>query len=148
MGLQIQYLGKPLSPLKMDGRRVRRFGIERGRGHIHTHNTRSLLPLSTTQPHHDPSPPSTISCWYCDYKILSLNGPLFRLGRRHARILRAWFSIGVGFGITALLAVSMVYSLTKPIFLLFFYHCIYVYCMCHLYEFGFQMGWHRFSSGN
>ncbi|KAF3450123.1 hypothetical protein FNV43_RR06203 [Rhamnella rubrinervis] len=92
----------------MDGRRVRRFGIDRGRGHIRTQNAYSLLPLRTAQPYHHPSPPNTISCWYCDYKISSLNGLLFRLGRRHAKILRAWFSIGVGFGLTALLAVSMI----------------------------------------
>lgn len=120
--------GKTVSPLEMDGRRVRRFGIERGRGHLHTQNTHSLLPLRTTQPHHHSSPPNTISCWYCDYKTSSLNGPLFRLGRKHAWILRAWFSIGVGFGLTALLASSMVYSLLNPFscFLSFFYHCIYI----------------------
>lgn len=47
------------------------------------------------------------SCWYCDLKTHAFNEPLFRLGRSHARYLRVWFSIGVGFALTVLLLVSL-----------------------------------------
>ncbi|KAK9989550.1 hypothetical protein SO802_029789 [Lithocarpus litseifolius] len=87
----------------MEGRRMRRFG----RG-VHS-NTRShspsLLPLHTTP---NPNISNSISCWYCDYKITALNQPLFRFGRRYARVLRVWFSIGVGFSLTALFGVTMI----------------------------------------
>nr|XP_048334597.1 membrane-bound transcription factor site-2 protease homolog isoform X2 [Ziziphus jujuba var. spinosa] len=77
----------------MEGRRIRRFGIRRGRGQqIHT-QPHSLLPLRTT--HRPPPLSNTVSCCYCDYKISSLNDLLFRLGRRRAGIFKAWFSIGI-----------------------------------------------------
>ncbi|KAL5578368.1 hypothetical protein UlMin_020067 [Ulmus minor] len=78
----------------MEGRRVRRFGIERGR----RRRERQLhSPLS-----------NTFSCFFCDFKFTSLNQSLFHFGTKHAAIFRPWFSIGVGFGLTALLAVSLI----------------------------------------
>ncbi|CAK9135405.1 unnamed protein product [Ilex paraguariensis] len=77
----------------MDGRRVRRAG----RGQNQT-----LLPLRVRHLS------NTVSCWYCDFKTSALNEPLFRFGRRHARCLRVWFSVGIGFSLTALLGVTMV----------------------------------------
>ncbi|KAB1221607.1 Membrane-bound transcription factor site-2 protease [Morella rubra] len=88
--------------MEMEGRRVRRFG----RGRIRS-QTRSVLPLRHTVTS-TAYLSNTISCWYCDYKIAALNEPLFRFGRRHARILRVWFSIGTGFGLTTLLAVTLI----------------------------------------
>ncbi|XP_022719440.1 membrane-bound transcription factor site-2 protease homolog isoform X2 [Durio zibethinus] len=66
--------------------------------------------------HVSPSSPShrvfaaanAISCWYCDLKISTLNEPLFRFGRNHATILKIWFSIGTGFGLTALVGVTSI----------------------------------------
>ncbi|MFQ6650142.1 hypothetical protein Gotur_022542 [Gossypium turneri] len=49
-----------------------------------------------------------ISCWYCDLKIYALNEPLFRFGRKHTMILKLWFSIGTGFGLTALIGVTWI----------------------------------------
>lgn len=94
----------------MEGRRVRRFGMPRPTGQrnpqTHSHN---LLPIHS---HTTPSPsshsPATISCCYCDYKFWAFNEPLFHLGRKHAQLLRAWFSVGVGFGLSAMLAVSLI----------------------------------------
>ncbi|KAA8537145.1 hypothetical protein F0562_029629 [Nyssa sinensis] len=77
----------------MEGRRLRRFG----RGQSQT-----LLPLRVRRLS------NTISCWYCDFKISALNEPLFRFGRRHARCLRVWFSMGIGFSLTALLGVTVI----------------------------------------
>ncbi|KAJ9183350.1 hypothetical protein P3X46_007215 [Hevea brasiliensis] len=82
----------------MEERRVRRFG----RGQTHT-----LLPLRTSETRIRRLS-NTISCWYCDYKISALNAPLFGFGRRHARLLRLWFSIGVGFTLTVLLVVTLI----------------------------------------
>ncbi|PIN03583.1 Intramembrane metalloprotease (sterol-regulatory element-binding protein (SREBP) protease) [Handroanthus impetiginosus] len=62
----------------------------------------TLLPLRPTR-----QLSSTVSCWYCDFKLLVLNGPLFRFGRRHSRYLRIWFSMGIGFSLAALLGVTM-----------------------------------------
>ncbi|XP_059437142.1 membrane-bound transcription factor site-2 protease homolog isoform X1 [Corylus avellana] len=85
--------------MEMEGRRVRRFGRGRTRS-----QARSPLPLRITTTNLS----NTISCWFCDYKISALNEPLFRFGRRHARSLRVWFSIGTGFSLTALLAVTLI----------------------------------------
>ncbi|XP_012075584.1 membrane-bound transcription factor site-2 protease homolog isoform X2 [Jatropha curcas] len=82
----------------MEGRRVRRFG--RGQ-------TNTLLPLQTSETR-TRRLSNTISCLYCDYKFSVLNGPLFRFGRKHARFFKIWFSIGVGFTLTALLVVTMI----------------------------------------
>ncbi|XP_039028323.1 membrane-bound transcription factor site-2 protease homolog [Hibiscus syriacus] len=49
-----------------------------------------------------------VSCWYCDLKIYALNEPLFRFGRKHASIFKLWFSIGTGFGLTALVGVTSI----------------------------------------
>ncbi|KAI5650375.1 hypothetical protein M9H77_36380 [Catharanthus roseus] len=79
----------------MDGRRLRRFG--RGR-----QANKDLLPVRLTRLS------NTVSCWYCDFKSAVLNEPLFRFGRRYSRFLRLWFSVGVGFGLAALLGGIMV----------------------------------------
>lgn len=90
----------------MEERRVRRYG--RGQ-------TNTLLPLRTAETRIRRLS-NTISCWYCDYKISALNVPLFRFGRRHAGFLRVWFSIGVGFTLTALVVVTLViYHLQSPV---------------------------------
>ncbi|XP_059656240.1 membrane-bound transcription factor site-2 protease homolog [Cornus florida] len=77
----------------MEARRGRRFG----RGPNQT-----LLPLRVTHQS------NTVSCWYCDFKISFFNEPLFAFGRRHARCLRVWFSVGIGFSLAALLGVTMI----------------------------------------
>ncbi|KAJ6414866.1 hypothetical protein OIU84_003807 [Salix udensis] len=51
---------------------------------------------------------NTVSCCYCDYKISALNTPLYHFGRKQAKLLRIWFSIGVGFSLTALLGVTLI----------------------------------------
>ncbi|XP_022155332.1 membrane-bound transcription factor site-2 protease homolog isoform X2 [Momordica charantia] len=61
-------------------------------------HTPPLLPLTTSRPRLS----HTISCCYCDCKITSFNQPIFRFGRTHARLLRAWFSTGIGFSLAAL----------------------------------------------
>ncbi|XP_024951160.2 membrane-bound transcription factor site-2 protease homolog isoform X3 [Citrus sinensis] len=81
----------------MDGRRLRRFGRRRRR-------QSSLLPVGATAPEYNTA--YTVSCCYCDFKIRALNDALSRFGRRHAAWLRVWFSIGVGFSLTLLLALS------------------------------------------
>ncbi|KAL3523227.1 hypothetical protein ACH5RR_016061 [Cinchona calisaya] len=78
----------------MEGRRIRRFG--RGQ------NNQTLLPVRVTHLS------NTVSCWYCDFKTSVLNEPLFRFGRRHSRCLRVWFSVGLGFSLTALLGVILI----------------------------------------
>lgn len=67
---------------------------------------RTILPLHASSSSHNVS--NTISCWYCDYKICSFNRPLFHFGRRYARFLKVWFSIGVGFALSAVLGVTLV----------------------------------------
>ncbi|KAM1350409.1 hypothetical protein ACFX2F_004364 [Malus domestica] len=88
----------------MEGRRVRRF---RPRSQPQTH--RSLLPLHSPANSSPPPPPpsTTVSCCYCDFKFWAFNQPLFHFGKTHCRILRAWFSVGVGFGLTLLFSVSL-----------------------------------------
>ncbi|KAL5707423.1 S2P endopeptidase [Ranunculus cassubicifolius] len=81
-------------------RRVRR--TRRGGG-----SSSSILP--TTRNHHN-NPPHTaasVSCWYCDYKIFNFNEFIFYLGRKHASLLKIWFSIGTGFGIASLVGVTL-----------------------------------------
>ncbi|KAH7839015.1 hypothetical protein Vadar_033766 [Vaccinium darrowii] len=89
------------------GRQSRRFGRGQGR--------RTLLPL------HVRRLSNTVSCWYCDYKTSVLNEPLFRVGRRHARWLRVWFSVGIGFCLTAMLGVFVI-LLCESATLLHFYN--------------------------
>ncbi|GLT81300.1 hypothetical protein SLA2020_526910 [Shorea laevis] len=79
----------------MEGRRLRRYR----RGHAHT-----LLPLRSSPP----PPNKTLLCCYYDFKIYVFNDPLFRFGRKHATFLRLWFSIGVGFSLTALLLATLI----------------------------------------
>ncbi len=116
--------------MAMEGRRIRRFARGNSRS-----QTRSLLPIRTTLPNVS----NTISCWYCDYKISALNEPLFRFGRRHARILRVWFSIGVGFGLTALFGVTTVISLSlslKRIYATWLSHSVNIW---NVFFFFFQI---------
>ncbi|XP_022995357.1 membrane-bound transcription factor site-2 protease homolog [Cucurbita maxima] len=70
-----------------------------------------LLPLSTSRK----GLSNAVSCWYCDCKITSFNEPIFHFGRRHARVLRAWFSIGIGFSLAALAVVTTVLFLELAI---------------------------------
>ncbi|WJX87609.1 S2P endopeptidase [Trifolium repens] len=87
--------------MEMETRRVRRFV---------SHNQRrnnTLLPLQS------PSSSSnhlsnTISFFYCDYKFTSFNKPLFNFGRKYAKFFRLWFSIGLGFALSAMLAVTLI----------------------------------------
>ncbi|KAF6135222.1 hypothetical protein GIB67_035293 [Kingdonia uniflora] len=78
----------------VSGRRVRRLQREH-----------SILPTRTTTQTHLSH---TLSCWYCDFKISALNDLFYLFGRKHARCLRIWFSVGVGFSFTALLVVTLV----------------------------------------
>ncbi|KAF5204364.1 Membrane-bound transcription factor site-2 protease-like protein [Thalictrum thalictroides] len=87
------------------GRRARR-SYGGGGGRSTSNTTTSVLPIR--RPQHLPSFSHTISCWYCDLKISAFNDFLFCFGRKHARFLRIWFSIGTGFGITALLGVTLI----------------------------------------
>lgn len=80
----------------MEGRTFRRFGRRSRQS--------SLLPVGAAAPNHITA--NTVSCWYCDFKIRVFNEALFSFGRRHAAFLRVWFSIGIGFSLTLLLAVS------------------------------------------
>ncbi|XVF06027.1 hypothetical protein REPUB_Repub06bG0012700 [Reevesia pubescens] len=69
------------------------------------------LPLRASPPspsHRYAATANAISCWYCDLKISALNEPIFRFGRNHAAILKLWFSIGTGFGLTALVGVTLI----------------------------------------
>ncbi|KAJ8574344.1 hypothetical protein K7X08_026149 [Anisodus acutangulus] len=79
----------------MEGRRIRRFGRWGS-------NQTTLLPVRVNRLS------NTISCWYCDCKSSILNEPLFRFGRRYSRGLKAWFSMGVGFSLAVLSAVTMI----------------------------------------
>ncbi|XAR56188.1 S2P endopeptidase [Bertholletia excelsa] len=74
----------------MEWRRPRR--IRRGQ-------SRTLLPSRVTRLS------NTVSCWYCDFKTSAFNQLLFRFGRRYARFLRIWFSVGVVFSQVAMLGV-------------------------------------------
>ncbi|XP_049348528.1 membrane-bound transcription factor site-2 protease homolog [Solanum verrucosum] len=78
----------------MEGRRVRRFGKWR--------SNQTLLPVRVNRLS------NAVSCWYCDCKSSILNEPLFRFGRRYSRFLKAWFSMGVGFSLAVLSAVTMI----------------------------------------
>ncbi|QCD81418.1 S2P endopeptidase [Vigna unguiculata] len=86
--------------MEVEGRRIRRF-VPRRLSH------RSLLPLHASSSS-SCNVSNTVSCCYCDYKISSFNIPLFLLGRRYPRFFKIWFSIGVGFGLSALIGVSVI----------------------------------------
>ncbi|KAL9660806.1 hypothetical protein QQ045_025624 [Rhodiola kirilowii] len=62
----------------------------------------TLLPLRSSRVS------NTISCYYCDFKIYAFNQPLFRFGRRYAKWLKTWFSVGVGFSLAALVGVTVI----------------------------------------
>ncbi|KAK7386609.1 hypothetical protein VNO78_26943 [Psophocarpus tetragonolobus] len=85
--------------MEAEPRRIRRFVPQR-------FSHRTLLPLNASSSSHNVS--NTISCWYCDYKISSFNRPLLQFGRRYSRFLKVWFSIGVGFALSALLGVTLI----------------------------------------
>ncbi|KAG5099511.1 hypothetical protein JHK82_044563 [Glycine max] len=89
--------------MEVEARRIRRFVPQRP-------SHRTILPLHASSSSHNVS--NTISCWYCDYKICSFNRPLFHFGRRYARFLKVWFSIGVGFALSAVLGVTLVPGLS------------------------------------
>lgn len=78
----------------MEGRRVRRFGRWR--------SNQTLLPVRVNRLS------NAVSCWYCDCKSSILNEPLFGFGRKYSRFLKAWFSMGVGFSLAVLFAVTMI----------------------------------------
>ncbi|GAU40632.1 hypothetical protein TSUD_190090 [Trifolium subterraneum] len=87
--------------MEMETRRIRRFVSH------HQRRNNTLLPL------HTPSSSSnhlsnTISFFYCDYKFTSFNKPLFNFGRKYSNFFRLWFSIGLGFALSAMLAVTLV----------------------------------------
>ncbi|XP_077252291.1 peptidase M50 family protein isoform X2 [Tasmannia lanceolata] len=75
----------------MAGHRARRTG-----------RPQTLLPLRTRHLFH------TLSCWYCDFKISAFNDLLFSIGRKHARFLRLWFALGVGFSFMALIGATLI----------------------------------------
>ncbi|KAK9130279.1 hypothetical protein Sjap_010766 [Stephania japonica] len=83
--------------MMVNGRRVRR-SSRRG-------SSNAVLPLQNRN--HQLLSPS-ISCWYCDFKVRALNDLLYTFGRKHARFLRFWFSIGVGFSLASLLVVALI----------------------------------------
>ncbi|TKY58505.1 Membrane-bound transcription factor site-2 protease-like [Spatholobus suberectus] len=85
--------------MEVEARRIRRFVPQRP-------SRPTLLPLHASSSSYSVS--NTISCWYCDYKISSFNKPLFHFGRRYSRFLKAWFAIGVGFALSALLGVTLI----------------------------------------
>ncbi|XP_047172555.1 membrane-bound transcription factor site-2 protease homolog isoform X1 [Vigna umbellata] len=85
---------------EVEGRRIRRFVPQRL-------SRRRLLPLHSSSSSSS-NISNTVSCCYCDYKISSFNIPLFLLGRRYSRFFKIWFSIGVGFGVSALFGVSVI----------------------------------------
>lgn len=62
-----------------------------------------LLPF-----HRRPSLIHAVSCWYCDFKTNILNDRLHSLGRRHSKFLQFWFTIGIGFGIFAMVGAIMI----------------------------------------
>ncbi|KAK4259851.1 hypothetical protein QN277_006141 [Acacia crassicarpa] len=86
--------------MEIEGRRMRRFVIRRD-----SRQSPALLPMHASS---STNLSKTISCWYCEYKISALNKPLFYFGRRHSKILKVWFSIGVGFALSALLGVTLI----------------------------------------
>ncbi|XP_004293823.1 PREDICTED: membrane-bound transcription factor site-2 protease-like [Fragaria vesca subsp. vesca] len=89
----------------MEARRFRRFTMPRRTPQPHTP---TLLPTTHSHTHST----STVTCCYCDYKFWTFNDPIFRLGRNHSHSLKPWFSVGVGFSLSALLAVSLLLPLT------------------------------------
>ncbi|CAN6444584.1 unnamed protein product [Victoria cruziana] len=50
----------------------------------------------------------SLSCWYCEYKMFVFNDMILSLGLKYSRILKVWFSIGVGFSLMTFIAVIMV----------------------------------------
>lgn len=49
-----------------------------------------------------------VSCWYCDFKSNIFNERLHSLGRRHSKLLQFWFTIGIGFGICAMVGTILI----------------------------------------
>uniref|UniRef100_A0A804J2J8 Uncharacterized protein n=1 Tax=Musa acuminata subsp. malaccensis TaxID=214687 RepID=A0A804J2J8_MUSAM len=77
----------------------------------------TLLPL-----HASPTP-NAVSCWYCDFKIYAFNEAVFSLGRRYARFLKVWFTVGAAFSFVTMIGVSMV----RNIFFIFLKLNIFIY---------------------
>ncbi|KAI0492619.1 hypothetical protein KFK09_026895 [Dendrobium nobile] len=48
-----------------------------------------------------------LSCWYCDWKIFSLNELLYFFGQRYARFLRNWMTFGVALSVISLFGITM-----------------------------------------
>lgn len=89
--------------MEISGRRVRRFRMRFGRHRPAGENDDdSVLPLRRNG-----NTGSEASCCYCDLKISMFNEPIFRLGRRFSRVLKIWFSIGLGFGVASLLLATV-----------------------------------------
>ncbi|XP_012573793.1 membrane-bound transcription factor site-2 protease homolog isoform X2 [Cicer arietinum] len=90
--------------MEVETRRIRRFVNQQIRSN-------NLLPLhapSSSSSSSSSQLSNTISFWYCDYKFSSFNKHLYHFGRRHANFFRLWFSIGLGFALSAMLAVTLI----------------------------------------
>ncbi|KAL9327246.1 hypothetical protein ACSQ67_007891 [Phaseolus vulgaris] len=87
--------------MEVEGRRIRRFAPQRP-------SHRTLLPLHASSSSNSSNFSNTVSCCYCDYKISSFNKPLFHFGRRYSRFFKLWFSIGVGFALSACIGVTLI----------------------------------------
>ncbi|XP_052728012.1 membrane-bound transcription factor site-2 protease homolog isoform X3 [Vigna angularis] len=112
---------------EVEGRRIRRFVPQRL-------SRRRLLPLHSSSSSSS-NISNTVSCCYCDYKISSFNIPLFLLGRRYSRFFKIWFSIGVGFGVSALFGVSVVPGLSLSLADVG-YACVSTIISVSVHEFG------------
>uniref|UniRef100_A0A3Q7EDY4 Uncharacterized protein n=1 Tax=Solanum lycopersicum TaxID=4081 RepID=A0A3Q7EDY4_SOLLC len=108
----------------MEGRRVRRFGRWR--------SNQTLLPVRVNRLS------NAVSCWYCDCKSSILNEPLFRFGRRYSRFLKAWFSMGVGFSLAVLFAVTMILLYEIVQILCLYYGNTQMSNVMNKYLFGFS----------
>ncbi|CAI8608692.1 unnamed protein product [Vicia faba] len=84
----------------METRRMRRFMR-------HQRPNTTLLPLHAP-PSSSTHLSNTVSFFYCDYKFTFFNKPVYLFGRRYAKFLRLWFSIGLGFALSAMLAVTLI----------------------------------------
>ena len=109
----------------MEGRRIRRFSRWQ-------RSNETLLPMRINRLS------NTISCWYCDYKSSILNEPLFHFGRRYSRCLKAWFSMGVGFSLAMLAAVTMILLYEIGQILCLYYGNIQMSYVMSGYLFGFS----------
>ncbi|CAK8562052.1 unnamed protein product [Lathyrus sativus] len=86
--------------MEMETRRMRRFV-----SHQRPNNT--LLPLHAP-PSSSTHLSNTVSFFYSDYKFTFFNKPIYLFGRRYAKFFRLWFSIGLGFALSVMLAVTLI----------------------------------------